>query len=283
MISRPPFVQDLRQIADNLVLSDGGLWVCPGHRDFKFLETDATDWAGLELRSFWYRHRNRCFLALTERFPPAGVLFEIGAGNGSVSLALQNAGYPVVAVEPTAKLACRALHRGVRHVVCSTLEGAKFRAGSISNAGLFDVLEHIPDDEAFLTTLRRLMPVGGRLYCAVPAWQLLWSREDEYAGHVRRYAPAGFRRKIERAGFEIEHETGYFAALTLPIFLRRALPSWLGLRGQRTSASSEQEHQPSFEFVARVLRGILDREIVKISAGEKRRLGASLFVVARAV
>jgi SAM-dependent methyltransferase len=283
MTAVPVSPVDLSRIADNLFLSDDGIWVSPGHRDMKFLENDETDWATLEAESFWYRHRNICFVSFLKKYPPNGVLFEIGSGNGSVARVLQEAGHSLVAIEPTFKLAAQARNRGISPVVCSTLEGAQFKPGVLSNVGLFDVLEHISDDEAFLAGLRRLMPTQGRLYCAVPTWRMLWSREDEYAGHVRRYVPAELRRRIERAGFEIEYDTGYFSTLILPIFLRRSLPSLLGLRGERTGASSAREHQLKSGVVSFLLQKALDREISELAAGKRKRFGASHFVAARAV
>ena len=162
MPSGPP--ADLRAIADNLVLGSNGIWEAAGHQDFGFAESDPTDWLQIEQSSYWYRHRNRCFVALLERFPPLGTLFEIGAGNGSVSLAIQSAAFSVVAVEPTERWAANAKSRGVHTVVCADLEDARFHEGALANVGMFDVLEHIDDDADFLKRVRRLMPAGGRFY-----------------------------------------------------------------------------------------------------------------------
>ena len=76
----------------------------------------------------------------------------------------------------------------------------------MAGAGLFDVLEHIPDDAGSLGGVHRLLaPGGGRLYLTVPAYPWLWSPEDELSGHCRRYTLAGLRRVVERAGSSGEH------------------------------------------------------------------------------
>jgi len=274
---------DLRQIADNLVASEEGFWVSSGHRDFKFVESEKTDWLRIEETSYWYSHRNRCFLALIRLFPPRGTIFEIGAGNGPVALALQNAGYSVIAIEPTVRLAVNAKKRGIHNVVCSALENAGFKPNTLSNVGMFDVLEHISSDAEYLKTLRHLMPTGGRFYCAVPAWQFLWSREDEAAEHLRRYSLKELKRKVANAGFAIEYSTYYFSALLIPILLFRALPSRLGLRKQRTPELSVNEHTLRPGFGSRVVQAALNLEINRLVSAKRCILGASCLVVARAV
>jgi len=273
---------DLSTIADNLVLGSDGIWEAAGHQDLGFAESDPTDWLRIEQTSYWYRHRNRCFVALLERFPPRGALFEIGAGNGSVSLAIQSAGFPVVAVEPTERWASNAKSRGVHTVVCAGLEDARFHEGALANVGMFDVLEHIDDDAGFLRQLRRLMPAGGRFYCAVPAYRWLWSLEDTAAGHVRRYRLRELGSKVTAAGFTVEHATYYFAPLVIPVLVLRAIPTRLGMRRARTAEQSASEHSLGEGIAGRLAQSALDWEIGWLAAGRRCPVGSSCFVVARA-
>jgi SAM-dependent methyltransferase len=278
--SGPP--TDLSAIADNLVLGSNGIWEAAGHQDLGFAESDPTDWLRIEQTSYWYRHRNRSFVALLEQFPPHGALFEIGAGNGTVSLAIQSAAFSVVAVEPTERWASNAKSRGVHTVVCAGLEDARFHDGALANVGMFDVLEHIDDDANFLRRLRRLMPAGGRFYCAVPAYSWLWSVEDTAAGHVRRYRLGELSRTVTAAGFTVEHATYYFAPLVIPILLLRAIPTRLGIRRARTAETSASEHRLGKGIAGRLAQSALDQEIRWLSAGRRCPVGSSCFVVARA-
>lgn len=279
MSSGPP---DLSTIADNLVLGSNGIWEAAGHQDLGFAESDPTDWLQIEQTSYWYRHRNRCFVTLLERFPPLGPLFEIGAGNGSVSLAIQSAAFSVVAVEPTERWASNAKSRGIHTVVCADLEDARFHEGALANVGMFDVLEHIDDDADFLRRLRTLMPAGGRFYCAVPAYTWLWSLEDTAAGHVRRYRLGELSRKVTAAGFTVEHATYYFAPLVIPILVLRAIPTRLGIRRARTAEQSVSEHSLGEGVAGRLAQLALDQEIRWLAAGRRCPVGSSCFVVARA-
>lgn len=268
--------------SDLLQLAEDGVWYAKGHKDFAFIEDDVTDWRNLEEKSFWYRHRARLFAEIIKQYPPIGPIYEVGAGNGSVSITLQNEGHDIVAIEPTVWCAVTAKHRGVKNVICSNIENAGFKDGQFSNVGIFDVLEHIPNDAEFLAYIRKLMPVDGRMYCAVPAYKILWSNEDDYVGHYRRYGLKDLSRKLENAGFVLEYKTYFFRPLIVPIFLLRSIPSLWGLRGKRTSASSEREHCPPGGIISKLLNKFLDDEFLCIVNGGSYKFGASCLVVARA-
>ena len=65
-----------------------------------------------------------------------------------------------------------------------------------------DVLEHLPDDLAVLSTLRNSLLPGGKLIIKVPAMPWLFNSMDEAIGHYRRYGRAPLREVISNAGFE---------------------------------------------------------------------------------
>jgi SAM-dependent methyltransferase len=268
--------------ASHLELSSDGIWVVRGDADQAFASNDETDWAEVEGRSFWYRHRNEVLLDVLRRFPYRGWLFEIGAGNGAVAKAMEAAGLPVVAVEPTVAWARRARSRGLQHVICAHFEKAGFCAGTLDNVGLFDVLEHVERDLEFLRDLRRLMPAGGRLYLAVPAFQSLWSHEDELSGHRRRYRRRALAALVERAGFRPEYSTYFFAPLAPAIWAARALPYKLGIARGRTHASSAADHGVSNSIGAKMMRAALSVEQAMLRKGLPLPGGSSLLMVARA-
>src|SRR5438552_2316286 len=90
---------DLRNIASNLELNEDGIWEAREHSAISYPQDGSDFYFGVEDESLWFRHRNECLLELLKRYPPNGVFFDIGGGNGCVAAALQNAGVPVVLVE----------------------------------------------------------------------------------------------------------------------------------------------------------------------------------------
>ena len=57
----------------------------------------------------------------------------------------------------------------------------------LEQAMLLDVLEHIENDKEFLILIKKKLKINGRLLITVPAFEKLWSSEDDAAGHFRRY------------------------------------------------------------------------------------------------
>lgn len=235
----------------------------------------------LEEDSFWFRHRNECLLAALRRLPPDGAVYDVGGGNGFVARALQDAGYDTTLVEPGPVGAENARQQGVKKVIEATLEDAALDEGTLPAIGIFDVLEHMPDEAAFLDELHRHLRPGGRLYLTVPAYAALWSGEDEFAGHFRRYGRRGLSAALHRAGFDVEYLSHFFWLLPLPILLFRALPSRLGFHERGNPAAKQREHGAGGGIASRILAAALAWEPRAVAAGRTLPFGGSLLCVAR--
>lgn len=82
---------------------------------------------------------------------------------------------------------------------------------------LLDVIEHVPDDGAFLRDLiQGNLADEGTVVVSVPAWQGLFSKHDEALRHFRRYSPAGLRQVIDANGLAVHRFGGLFHSLMLP-------------------------------------------------------------------
>ncbi|MBJ7326552.1 MAG: class I SAM-dependent methyltransferase [Chthoniobacterales bacterium] len=196
--------------------------------------------AGLEDNSFWYRHRNKvileCLTGTDLRLE--GRFLEVGAGNGFVARAIMSATHlDVACLEPDPEGAQAIRERGIEQVICAPFREDAVAPASVSVMGMFDVLEHAPDELAFLKLANRTLTPGGCLLVTVPAYNWLWSIEDEHDGHVRRYSLRGLERALQEAGFIVGYATYFFVLLPLPIFLLRTIPSRLRL-GNKKSAGS---------------------------------------------
>ena len=281
--STPARVTDIRRFAPELVQDTGGIWHAPQHTAISYPEEGNRNCLALEADSFWFVHRSRCIEGLMARYAPGGTVFDIGGGNGYVALSLARAGIDTVLVEPGETGAQNARRRGVQTVVCATLQDAGFLPGSLPAAGLFDVLEHIADERAFLRDLvDRLVP-GGRVYLTVPAYRWLWSADDDYAGHYRRYTLAGLERVLRSVGLQPEFGSYFFGMLPAPIFLMRAVPTWLGLRKQNAWDSYHKEHSSRSGWTGKVLEAVLQMEYSWLRHGRALPAGGSCLMVARKV
>jgi SAM-dependent methyltransferase len=275
---------DLAQISGGLRRGEQGIWEPlagdPTHQ-LSFPTGGHAECLQIEDGSFWFRHRNACLLEIVRRFPPAGAIFELGAGNGFVAAAFEQAGFPCVAVEPGVEGAHNARSRGVQTVVCSTLEAASFRPGSLPAVGLFDVVEHIEQDGPFLTEVVRALAPGGHLYVTVPAYRWLWSDEDRIAGHHRRYTLGRIRGDLVRAGLAVEYATYFFMPLVLPVFLMRTIAGRLRRSGGEPASHAVQQHRPAAGGLTAAITAALGLELRWLRRGNRVPIGTSCLLVAR--
>ena len=132
-------------------------------------------------------------------------VLDVGAGIGSFTERLLSDGRTVVAVEPDAQLASILRDRFGPHANLTVVEGEAKDATDVFDAAIcFNVLEHIPDDEAALADLRERLLPDGRLLLLVPAHPSLFGRIDAALGHERRYSTKGLRALLSRCGFQVE-------------------------------------------------------------------------------
>src|ERR1700678_943438 len=156
---------------------------------------------------FWFRGRNRIVAAMAARYTrqiPAGLyVLGVGCGNGSVTRVLQDtcATGIVIGADLYFEGLVNARSRGVKMLVQADMSRFPFGSG-FALAGMFDVLEHIPDDCGALRSLFNALSPGVPLLLRVPAYQSLWSYFDEVALHCRRYDLEGLRSRCLDAGFE---------------------------------------------------------------------------------
>jgi SAM-dependent methyltransferase len=161
-----------------------------------------------------------------------GKIWEVGAGSGAMAKRLPRYGVEVVSVEPLPEGALEIAHLG-SEVFCGTLQDLALPSGSLPAVGLFDVLEHIEDPLPLLDEVARVLVPGGTLVVTVPAYQWLWSAEDEALGHFRRYSAKTLDALLVRSQFSVLSMRYCFASLVPAAALLRALPYHLGRR--RTS------------------------------------------------
>ena len=255
---------DISKIASNLTLAPDGIWYVANREAVSYPTHGNQACFQIEDSSFWFKHRNACIAAAVRSFRPPdnSPIFDIGGGNGFVSLGLVNAGFDTVLVEPGPVGAINAKSRGIPTVICATTASAGVKDGTLGAVGLFDVIEHIEDDFAYLCSIRKLLKSGGRLYATVPAYSAIWSHEDDLAGHFRRYTSKSISAVVERAGLRLEYSTYFFRPLPIPIFLLRALPYRIGLAGKSDGARDPaRDHSPASGKVANILDWLLSGEV----------------------
>ena len=92
---------------------------------------------------------------------------------------------------------------------------------------LMDVLEHVENDGALLSSYVARAGRGTRFVVTVPAFAWLWSGHDVFLGHHRRYTLGEIRRVVEASGLVVDEACYLYGAL-FPLAAATRLLSRLG-------------------------------------------------------
>lgn len=232
--------------------------------------------AQAEPSSFWFRSRNRLVIQLlTKHFAQARSLLEVGCGTGFVLRGINDA-------RPELELVGSELHPA----------GLAFAQRRLPEADLYqmdarhipfesefdvvlalDVIEHIEEDEAVMAEMFKAVKPGGGAIVSVPQHPRLWSANDVFSQHQRRYTRRELTSKLRNAGFELRQVTSFVTTL-LPLML----VSRLRQRDIATFDPSGEYRSP--RAVDRIFEGLLDAERWMIATGVSLPAGGSLFAVA---
>ncbi len=158
-------------------------------------------------------------------------ILDVGCGTGANLLMLSKYGDAEgVDVSEDALAFCR--ERGLDKVKLGAAEELPYDDGTFDLVTAFDVVEHLDDDLAGLSEMRRVLRPGGRVLLFVPTFMFLWGLQDDVSNHRRRYRLSQLRRVLEQAGFEIERTTYANITFFLPILLVRKLMRLTGIKAE---------------------------------------------------
>jgi hypothetical protein len=162
----------------------------------------------------------------TANLQPGDVILDVGCGDAFVAEAVALS-YPSVtvygvdiALDQQVLSALTANLKAHNLRLFKTLEEAESKIGTTKVAAvlLLDVIEHVPDDVAFLRRLRESPVVDSRSHyiISVPAFGFLFSTHDSVLGHYRRYSAGTLKSAIKEAGLEPQRVCYFFSSLLIP-------------------------------------------------------------------
>jgi len=200
---------------------------------------------------------------------------DVGCGTGDYARALVERGHYVDAIDISQSAVEQTLNR-IPERLRSQFHAQVGDFSLLGDQSRYDgivcseVMEHVQEDEALLRRLRSLLLPHGSLILSVPADPFLWSQDDVFSGHVRRYTREELVGKLERAGFMVEQIWSYgYPILRTYMRLKTKL---LKENGVRLVSRHGQEVGGRFvlRFASLVINAfvwLLDRHILRTNKG----------------
>lgn len=244
----------------------------------------------VEDKHFWFRSRNRIIAALVRRLTSSYSenyrVLEVGCGTGNVLRVLSQIcpNGSVIGMDLFAEGLKYAQNRTPAVLVQGDMHQPPFTQ-QFDVIGLFDVLEHLPDDRQVLSDLKGMLREDGVLLLTVPAHPALWSYFDEASHHCRRYGIDDLRHKLVEAGYDVDYISQYMMSIFPLVWIGRHLFT-LRRRMSKARAGSSveelaiQELRP-MPIVNAALSLVLSIEEKWLTRGHTLPLGTSLLAVAR--
>jgi len=237
---------------------------------------------------WWFATRTWSLLNLLDKnFPRRdGDVLDLGCGAGNMIHHLARYGrVRGMDIDPRPVAMARA--RGYDVQQGDPSRGTPYPDASFDLVTALDVIEHVDDDEALLREAYRLLRPNGILTITTPAFQWLWSHNDELNAHKRRYSARELREKIERAGFRIKRLShGFFLVFPMSapmILLRNRFGKKPELRSHIIQVDEYQvEMEPTAPWLNTILRGVGRVEAAVVSRLDLP-IGSSLTCIAEKI
>lgn len=231
-----------------------------------------------EEKHFWFLSRKNFILQNFKKYIPFDAkIIEIGAGTGNVSRHLQKGGFNKISVgEIHLKGLEYAKTYGIEDCYQFDLLDNPFRE-EFNVVCLFDVLEHIEDDELALNNINKMLTKEGKLILSVPSHMWLWNRDDAIAGHKIRYTKKQLVDRIQAQGFKVINAKYFFIFITPLLFLRRLVNKDNGSKVRNSEYSKGIKINP---FISKVLEVVSNIEN-KLNRFLPNCFGGSLLIVAQ--
>ncbi|MDA3780118.1 MAG: methyltransferase domain-containing protein [Bacteroidales bacterium] len=257
-----------------------GIWYSRTNKRISYPSDAHDDCFNVEEKSFWFNHRNNIIYNIIKKYSPKELFFDIGGGNGYVTKSIESINIPTVLVEPGKNGAENAKKRNISNILCASLDDISGLDKKINAAGAFDVIEHISNDYSFIQKIFKILSYDGFFFITLPAYKFLWSNEDVYAGHYKRYNLKDINAKLKEIGFTVLYSSYFFSALLIPVFLFRSIPSKLKIR-KKSKKTIKKEHELGENIISYLIKTALNWEYKLIDDKIKIPFGSSCLIVAQ--
>jgi SAM-dependent methyltransferase len=231
----------------------------------------------LEKKNFWFLARNKVIIFLIKKYKSKFKNYlEIGCGTGFVlnEVSKQFSNSKITGSEIFLEGLNHARKR-IPHVNLIQMDARNIPfKNEYDLIGLFDVIEHVDNDNKVMKEAFDALKLGGILIISVPQHKWLWSTADEFAGHYRRYSKADIEYLIKKTNFHILRSSSFMFFLLPVMFLSRFFQKY------KKNADPYKEFKLPF-LINKLFKWVLFLEYILMTIGINLPIGGSRFIVAK--
>ncbi len=242
-------------------------------------------WGTHELRLLpWYIQSLKLRYWLEDLEGIRGRVLDVGCGGGNMARALKRYRPDLevwgVDLSPRALQSANFPSNGTS-LLAASAEKLPFPDQFFDCVAMFDVLEHVPEPNAVLLEIRRLLRGGGLFHLFLPLekqpftiYALLhrmgWRAKEEHCGHVHAYSHKEAKQLLKSSGFSVGDIRWsfhpFFAAVDVAYF------SMLSMTGKKAATSVEGYVHGGGCGLSRRLVGLTNAILVSLGYYESRLL-----------
>jgi len=177
----------------------------------------------LQVKGWWWgKARYILALKLLYKFDLTNLKkhnLDIGPSEGSFLEYLREENINFKAIDPDDQAIEYCQKRGFKdQVVKGGIHNIPFEHQSFTSVTALDVIEHVPNDNKSIKEINRVLVREGISIIYLPAHKWLWSKNDEFYHHIKRYSIKDIKELAKINDFEISY-CGYFNFFLFPIFI----------------------------------------------------------------
>lgn len=209
--------------------------------------------------SFAYRIRRKIiFNDLISKLPRSKHFLDIGLGGGNfcIDMARQNFSGEGIDISEEAVVIAKCRLKNYLDKVCIQKQDIidKKNNKKYDIISIFEVLEHVKDDNAVVKKIYSLLDQDGYCVFSVPAHQKKWSILDEWAGHFRRYERKDIEKLLQDNNFSIKRIYSYgFPLVNFLRFIQKKLVKKSsvadGMEENTKKSGIDRKHGEKFKFL----------------------------------
>jgi SAM-dependent methyltransferase len=172
----------------------------------------------IENRHWWFRGRRSIFSSILQDMglDKGADILEVGCGTGgNLSLLKQFGDVCAAEMDDFSREHAQSVS-GLEVEYCKLPGEIPFANKRFDLICLFDVLEHINEDDEALIMLRGRLKENGKILITVPATKWLFGGHDEMLHHFRRYSRSELEKKVLASGLVLS-SISYFNTFLFPL------------------------------------------------------------------